>query len=311
LPPRRIALWLASAILLIAFAVGIGQLFALRFEAGDIYPPYSSLRTDPLGAKALHESLDELPGLTTRRNYRALDELELSGATLLWLGESSRGVVIHAPGEFEHVADTDADSLSELALAGNRVVIALTTGEPTWLTFGGLPGAGLAAEFGATVVSNTPPPDPDGHTAVATQTATDASLPPALPWRSDLAFGTLTGNWRVLYEFDGHPVIVERVIGKGTLVLLADSYLLSNEAMFADRHSELLAWLIGGSGEVVFDEAHLGVVETTNIMALMRRYRLGGVGPASRNSAAHEWRVGARGRRFWACCDAPFLAAIF
>ena len=52
---------LISLLLLVAlFVFGLTQLFKLRFEAGDIYPEYSSLRADPLGAKALYQSLESL-----------------------------------------------------------------------------------------------------------------------------------------------------------------------------------------------------------------------------------------------------------
>ena len=40
----------------IGFAVGITKLFLLRFEAGDVYPPYSSLRADPLGTMVLYKA---------------------------------------------------------------------------------------------------------------------------------------------------------------------------------------------------------------------------------------------------------------
>ena len=39
------------------FVLGVIYLFLLRFEAGDVYPPYSSLRADPLGTMAWYESL--------------------------------------------------------------------------------------------------------------------------------------------------------------------------------------------------------------------------------------------------------------
>ena len=35
------------------FVFGLVRLFELRFEVGDVYPAYSSLRSDPLGAMAL------------------------------------------------------------------------------------------------------------------------------------------------------------------------------------------------------------------------------------------------------------------
>jgi hypothetical protein len=40
------------------------ELFELRFERGDVYPAYSSLRADPLGAMAFYESLEKIPGLS-------------------------------------------------------------------------------------------------------------------------------------------------------------------------------------------------------------------------------------------------------
>ena len=40
------------------FVAGLIQLFLLRFKAGDVYPAYSSLRSDPLGTQVLFESLN-------------------------------------------------------------------------------------------------------------------------------------------------------------------------------------------------------------------------------------------------------------
>jgi len=44
--------------------------------------------------------------------------------------------------------------------------------------------------------------------------------------------------------------------------------------MVKDRHSDFLAWLVGPSKTVVFDEAHLGTVERSGVSGLMRKYRL-------------------------------------
>ena len=57
------------------FVAGVIYLFLLRFAAGDVYPPYSSLRADPLGAMALCESLAKLPGLTVRRDLSEANKL--------------------------------------------------------------------------------------------------------------------------------------------------------------------------------------------------------------------------------------------
>ena len=51
------------------------QLFRLRFEAGDVYPAYSSLRTDPLGTMAFYESLQRIAGFSVRRDYSRANRL--------------------------------------------------------------------------------------------------------------------------------------------------------------------------------------------------------------------------------------------
>jgi len=52
-----------------AFVFGLTRLFELRFEVGDVYPPYSSLRSDPLGTMAFYEGLGKVPGISTRRDF--------------------------------------------------------------------------------------------------------------------------------------------------------------------------------------------------------------------------------------------------
>src|SRR5262245_46551754 len=67
------------------FAFGLLSLFRLRFEAGDNYPEYSSLRADPLGSKALYESLRTL--MPSERHFRALGRLKDGrDTTLFFLG---------------------------------------------------------------------------------------------------------------------------------------------------------------------------------------------------------------------------------
>src|SRR5260370_19889589 len=76
-------LWVAWAG---GFGRGFGKLYKLRFAAGDIYPPYSSLRADPMGSKALYESILQLPGASAARNYLPIEKAPRGNATLLFLG---------------------------------------------------------------------------------------------------------------------------------------------------------------------------------------------------------------------------------
>src|SRR2546430_16336258 len=70
-------------LILIGFGYGLNRLFSLRFQAGDIYPAYSSFRTDPLGTKALYDSFDRL--LTAERNFRPLLRMESGRDTALFV----------------------------------------------------------------------------------------------------------------------------------------------------------------------------------------------------------------------------------
>ncbi|MDB6029739.1 MAG: hypothetical protein JWM16_77, partial [Verrucomicrobiales bacterium] len=70
-------------LVIVLFAFGLRQLFDLRFQSGDIYPNYSSLRADPLGTKALYESYEKL--LPSLRNYRPLPRLNHGQGTSLFL----------------------------------------------------------------------------------------------------------------------------------------------------------------------------------------------------------------------------------
>lgn len=103
-------------------------------------------------------------------------------------------------------------------------------------------------------------------------------LPALLAVHTVLCFTNLTNGWVTIYQRDKKmPVVVERKFGAGSVVLVADSYPFSNEAMFKDRSATLLAWLLGSGRDAIFDEAHLGIVEQPGVATLMRRYQLHGL----------------------------------
>jgi hypothetical protein len=105
---------------------------------------------------------------------------------------------------------------------------------------------------------------------------TDLKLPRTLDWHSGLVFTHLDPSWKTIYQRGSNAVVIERAFGAGSVVAATDSYFVSNEAIFKDRHTDLLGWLIGGGERIIFDEAHLGVVESPGIGGLMRKYRLHG-----------------------------------
>src|SRR4051812_11956010 len=77
---------LLALFLTVTFVWGILYLFNMQFAEGDVYPEYSSLRTDPRGARLLFDSLARLPGMTLVRSYFPLPLLAEDHATILLLG---------------------------------------------------------------------------------------------------------------------------------------------------------------------------------------------------------------------------------
>ena len=126
-------------------------------------------------------------------------------------------------------------------------------------------------------VENKPLSGPHSEDKVSRAATAPANLPDTLAWNGDLHFTISEGTpWRVLYTLHRAPVAMEMSLGRGSIVLLADSYYLTNAALQKDRSPELLSWLFGSNSRVTFDENHLGVQEAPGIASLARRYGLGG-----------------------------------
>ena len=78
--------WLLVLLLAAGFTWGMLRLFGVQYATGDVYPEYSSLRSDPLGARLLYESLTRLPGLHVTRNFLPLEYFSGKPSTVLLLG---------------------------------------------------------------------------------------------------------------------------------------------------------------------------------------------------------------------------------
>jgi hypothetical protein len=129
----RVPGFVALIFVMLLLAVGLAQLFRLRFQSGDIYPPYSTLRSDPLGARAFCESLNRLAGqsdgaLRATRNFRPLDHLtqETEGATVFFLG---------LPVADSWATEIEAEQLEQVARGGRLVLTFFPTAQqPNLLT---------------------------------------------------------------------------------------------------------------------------------------------------------------------------------
>lgn len=285
--------WLSVSLFLLAIAGllgGLAWLIHLRFESGRAYAQRSSLRSDPLGSKALHDAYAELPNLRVSRNFVPLVQLpELPpGATLLLLNtgggqlhpladagvvvdfveKGGRLVVALDPGRiaYEHLEDEQADEHGEEADTDTG-----TGGEHRSFTRRGHAETDffwkdLALRHGKHT----------GGEAERTASA-DALLPESLSWREGGVLVEFDADaWSPLYQIDDEVVAARRSYGAGEIVVLTDDYLFSNEALLKHRFPRLFAWVLRGKSELIFEETHLGVSERAGIATLVRRYRLDG-----------------------------------
>ncbi len=231
-----------------ALAIGAGLLWGLEqvvvspLETGAVYPEYSSLRSDPMGALALYESLSKVTRV--ERLYKSRMSSDPGpGTTIFVLGVD--------PVSWAHIDEDTLKDYETLTAKGARLVIAF--------------------------------------------------LPVAKPWAVDKEDRPVEKHWHIRFKYKNSPAepgdvpretalefvpgsewkkiaggAIERKLGAGTVVLLADSYPLSNEGLREQKDSALILQLAGSAHQIVFDENHFGVVETGSITKLMRKYRLEG-----------------------------------
>jgi len=273
---RSFAVILISA-LVIVLAFEIIQLFQLRFEAGDVYPAYSSLRSDPAGTMALFESLQAVGGLDVQRDLRAtntmpqsegLTYLHLATSPAAWMAmdeETFREIesFLRSGGRFVVTFYPQAKRLPELRRPRREPDESDGKKKPT------------ARElWGINIEVRDLKADKEKFVPEVVEQVAGLSLPQTLTWHSGIVLTDLDPNWKPIYLRGTAPVLVERAFGKGAVVIATDSYFLSNEAMLNDRQPGLLSWLMGSNKEIMFDEAHLGITESPGVATLIRRYRL-------------------------------------
>ena len=301
-------------IAVLGFIFGVVNLFLLRFEAGDVYPAYSSLRSDPLGTRAFYRSLENMNGHRVSRNYQTLQNLDFEDFTALY---------------YVGVAAFDAESVSaewfkvfeRLTNSGGRMILSFLpvekrpadwrmascfepTGEvkdPEQLPSEGgnddsekpgdqngnkpqtapdrhLQGTGdkcisMKKKWGMTVAFAEEPSEKADYAGNDLSQRHRSDLPQTISWHTALYFDELDASWRIIYAANGRPVLIERPYGKGSLVLSADSFFLSNEALRSERHPSLLTFTLGESTRVVFDETHFGILKHPGVLMLIKKYR--------------------------------------
>lgn len=311
------------AALILIFLTGMIQVFMLGFESGEIYPAYSSLRSDPLGSRALYESLKNFEDVGIRRNYQILQSLKFEqNTTFFYLGASET--------DWDMVPQELIQMIDRLMHSGGRLVLSFLpvhkesvnaqkkkcsnlkgddndkydvppddnpresdqTSESEYPASDKKAGKrrkakklkikadeqdrhfisikkhwGVEFEFNDDVI------DEDTKYLKLSARSSRPHLPPKISWHTNLFFRLHDPGWQIIYSSEGQPAIIERSFGQGTMVLCADSFFISNEALWSERHPELLIWLIGGKTNLVFDEAHFGIYKRGAVASLIRHYR--------------------------------------
>ena len=253
----RSRLLTATVAIVLVFALGYGllRLFALRWERGDVYPAYSTLRADPLGSRVFLESLEALPGFEVQRNYRPLQQLRpTEPVTLVYAGlargsqwgseelrhfetlitHGSRAVFAFAPADIEpearhrkdanvKVPETSPEQKEKPADQSRdsddeKSDEKSRAPRPSLISF-----SEVARRWGFRFDVATGKRAGSFH-GRAKLDESGPALEPEVSWHSALRFVDLQGPWRVLYRAAGEPVVIERNWGDGTIVLAADSF---------------------------------------------------------------------------------------
>jgi hypothetical protein len=307
-------------LLLISLLIGVIHLFILRFQTGDIYPAYSSLRSDPLGTRAFYNSLENFNDFAVERNYHFLHSLKIEpDLALFYLGADIPGsdmiperiskdldrltqsggrlIISYLPvnKKIERIPvsekeddgadqqelqtdkdsqdqnqaqkkgpatmpESDSDKVKDSAIKKDAPQDKLVSIKEHW-------------GFGFAYNDNLLVKDKDKKYLTFEATSLRPDLPAAISWHTNLYFELFDDRWQTLYSVDENPVIIERPMGKGTIVLCADSFFISNEALRSERHPQLLIWLLGGHSNIIFDESHFGIYKHPGVAGLLRHYR--------------------------------------
>ncbi len=355
------AVALAGLILFFCFLV---HLLLLRYERGDIYPEYSTLRADPLGTRAYYEALDSMSDFPVTRGFHSLRrELAEKPDAIFYFGFNVY--------DFETFAKEDMAELDRFVKNGGRVIMTFAPQEPGMRDednpFKKVDPKKKEPAKKSDAKSDTkpetksdpaPPPKADAAPAEekdatpqteqekyerdefkrdqeedeklnpnkphdgplekyqrslaalwgfgwelhkedkpakpADNSYSEASKPdvekpevyaqhlyegnvePEVPWKSALYFVRLEPQWQRIYSAKMEPVLVRRTWGKGEIILATDSYFISNEALRNNRKPQLIAFITGAPGHLLFDETHLGTEEKEGVMFLAEKFKLEG-----------------------------------
>ena len=258
--------WALALVVAAAFFGGVIGLFNREFAAGDLYPEFSTLRTDPMGAKLLFEGLGKIPGIAVERNFLPMEYLPSEGATLVLLAVNPMRVNWDEALFLRFV--------ERMAARGNRVVVTMHLDpereRPKQEEFDRLeePKAKDPKRKSQVEIPQEPP--------LRKLWKVSLKIDSDPKQRHPLYFGGSEG-WRVRDKIGERILAIERDFGKGTIVLFAESDDFANDSTIAGDRLETVSAALGTYPRIVFDERHLGIAESGSVVGLARRFRLTGM----------------------------------
>ncbi|MCI5150560.1 MAG: DUF4350 domain-containing protein, partial [Candidatus Electrothrix sp. MAN1_4] len=291
-------------------------LFALRLENGDFLPAYSSLRKDPMGTAVLYESLlrsgvkvqrnhdplsravlnsnETLLVIGHNRTFSGMFRAETEQQALTSFVEKGGRLVITSTEAYsldtgdkegEESDDTDCEPDDQESAEETKT-------EQIEQDEGNKKDEQPEEQPEEVDVDDDPPAwavqtrslldrekkKEDQKASIATGILGDKKL--GLAWPNKVVFKKPDEipdeQWQVLLRLENEPVLIQRRLGQGSIVLATSSFFLSNEAMLRDRQVPLLAWLTGNPSRLIFDEFHHGLRSRESIAGMIRSHNLHG-----------------------------------
>ncbi len=244
---------------------GVIGLFNRQFASGELYPEFSSMRTDRMGTKLLFDSLSKIPGISVKRNFLPMDFLPRGGITLVLLGVN--------PMQVNWNEALFLRSVEQFAASGNRIVVSLYMDpdkrQLTQEDFDrrGKPSSALPQKK-LQQAPGTPP--------ITTMWKVSFKIDPDRTKPHPLYFAQADG-WTVRDQEAAKILSIERDFGKGSVVLLAESAEFTNASAVTLNRLEKVSASLGPFPTIVFDEQHLGIAESGSVVGMARQFRLTGL----------------------------------
>ncbi len=281
-----------NIIFFIIFAGCIFWLFNMRFKTGDVYPPYSTLRADPLGAMALFESLNEIENIIVERNYDSISDFQKKN-----LFQPVKLTIFFLNSGFEPVYSKKYfNELKMIALNGGTVIIAFRPdfNEHNFSLYENKNNSDSASQLSSNNKEKNIKVSAD---TIAFDFFSGVGLKKfqknnkirfaekmilesgenEIPCASNYFFDLKKNSWEIVYSIKNeYPVVIRRTFGKGSFIFIADSYLFSNEGLRKHPKPEFILQCLNSNAKIIFDESHIGVINSHGISSLIIKYRLHG-----------------------------------